>query len=169
MARVAQGALVDVGPFGRQPRALVFDLNPSRIVRRIEPAARGRPVEHILLRVPFDATVALEHPELNPDAVQYGVRPQLAALQRLASLSTPVLFVWGERTVAVRIDALDIREQFFDANLNPLRATARIDMRVTREAPGFFTRWLAQIQQADNEQIDGLARRALVPAQFDER
>lgn len=169
MARIAQGALVDVGPLGRQPRALVFDLNPSRIVRRLEPAARGRPVERIHLRVPFDATVALERPDLNPDAALHGVRPQLAALQRMARLSPPVLFVWGERTVAVRIDALDIREHFFDANLNPIRATARIDLRVTREAPGFFTQWLAQIQQADNEQIDELARLALVPAQFDER
>ena len=49
------------------------------------------------------------------------------------------------------------------------RATVRIDLRVTREAPGFFTRWLAQIQQADNDQIETLAQRALVPAQFDER
>ncbi len=169
MARVTQGALVDVGPFGLQPRALVFDLNPGRIVRRLEPATRGRPIERIHLRVPFDVTVALERPELNPDAVQHGVRPQLAALQRMSGLSTPVLFVWGERTVAVRMDALDIREHFFDANLNPLRATARIDLRVTREAPGFFTQWLAQIQRADNEQIDDLAQRALVPAQFDER
>jgi hypothetical protein len=169
VARVAQGALVDVGPFGRQPRALVFDLNPSRIVRRLEPATRGRPVERIHLRVPFDVTVALERPDLNPNAVQHGVRPQLAALQRMAGLSTPVLFVWGERTVAVRIDALDIREQLFDTNLNPIRATARIDLRVTREAPGFFTQWLAQIQRADNDEIDDLAQRALVLAQFDER
>ena len=169
MARIAQGALVDVGPLGLQPRALVFDLNPNRIVRRLEPATRGRPVERIHLRVPFDATIALERPDLSPDAVRHGVRPQLAALQRMAGLSTPVLFVWGDRTVAVRIDALDIRENFFDANLNPIRATARIDLRVTREAPGFFTQWLAQIQQSDNEQIDDLARRALVPAQFDER
>jgi hypothetical protein len=169
VARIAQGALIDVGPFGRQPRALVFDFNPSRIVRRLEPAPRGRPIEHIHLRVPFDVTVALERPELNPDAVQHGVRPQLAALQRMAGLSTPVLFVWGERTVAVRVEALDIREHFFDANLNPIRATARIELRVTREAPGFFTLWLAQIQQADNEQIDELARLAFVPAQFDER
>jgi hypothetical protein len=169
VARIAQGALVDVGPLGLQPRALVFDLNPSRIVRRVEPAARGRPVERIHLRVPFDATLALERPDTNPDAVQHGVRPQLAALQRMAGLSSPILFVWGERTVAVRIDALDIREHFFDANLNPIRATARIDLRVTREAPGFLTQWLAQVQRADSEQIDDLAQQALVPAQFDER
>jgi hypothetical protein len=169
VARVAQGALIDVGPFGLQPRALVFDLNPNRIVRRFEPATRGRPVERIHLRVPFDVTVALERPDLNPDAVQHGVRPPLAALQRMAGLSSLVLFVWGERTVAVRIDALDIREHFFDSNLNPIRATVRIDLRVTREAPGFFTRWLAQIQQADNDQIETLAKLALAPAQFDER
>jgi hypothetical protein len=169
VARVAQGALIDVGPFGLQPRALVFDLNPNRIVRRLAPAARGRPVEHIHLRVPFDVTVALERPDLNPDAVQHGVRPPLAALQRMAGLSSPVLFVWGERTVAVRIDALDIREHFFDANLNPIRATVRIDLRVTREAHGFFTQWLAQVQRADSEQIDDLAQQALLPAQFDER
>ena len=169
MARVAQGALVDVGPLGLQPRALVFDLNPNRIVRRLEPTTRGRPVERIHLRVTFDATFALERPDLSPDAVQHGVRPQLAALQRLAGLSSPVLFVWGDRTVAVRIDALDIREHFFDANLKPIRATARIDLRVTREATGFFTQWLAQVQRADNGQIDDLAQLALVPAQFDQR
>jgi hypothetical protein len=169
VARVAQGALIDVGPLGLQPRALVFDLNPGRIIRRLEPAARGRPVERIHLRVPFDATGSLERPELNPDAVHHGVRPQLAALQRMAGLSSPVLFVWGARTVAVRIDALDIREHFFDTNLNPIRATARIDLRVTREAPVFFTQWLAQIQRADNDEIDDLAQLALVPAQFDAR
>jgi hypothetical protein len=87
----------------------------------------------------------------------------------MAGLSSPILFVWGKRTVAVRIDALDIREHFFDVNLNPIRATARIDLRVTREAPGFFAQWLAQVQRADSEQIDDLAQQALVPAQFDER
>jgi len=40
---------------------------------------------------------------------------------------------------------------------------------VTREASGYFTQWLQQIQRDDYDQFDDLAQRALVPAQFDGR
>jgi len=165
MARVSQAALVTIGPLGREPEALVFDLNPHRVLRRIERGPGRRLTERIFLRVPFDATVALEHPEANPAAAQHGVRPQLSALQTMQKQDAPLLLVWGERTVAVRIDALDIREDLFDSHLNPLRATARIDLSVTNEAPSWMNPWHVKVQRADAEQTADLAKLAFVPAQ----
>jgi hypothetical protein len=41
-----------------------------------------------------------------------------------------LLFIWGARMQLVRMDALRIREQEFSPALEPLRAVARIDLRV---------------------------------------
>lgn len=108
----------------------------------------GPAVETWKFDAELDATDQLDAPS------PHGVHPQLAALelllqppsariraeQALAALGTleiaPVetplaLFVWGKnRVLPVRLTELSITEEAFDPDLNPIRATLSIGLRV---------------------------------------
>lgn len=115
---------------------------------------KGPPVETIRLEAEIDATDQMEFPEQNPDVALYGIQPQIATLETMiypesslllknngmaaagmleivpaeASLS---LFVWSKsRIVPFRLTSLNITEEAFDTNLNPIRAKISLDMRV---------------------------------------
>jgi hypothetical protein len=114
----------------------------------------GPPVETIKLDAELDAADQLEFPNENPNTVQYGLHPQLAALETLvypqsaqiisdnnlamggtievAPMEAPLaLFVWSSsRVVPVRITEFGITEEAFDTNLNPIRAKVSLGMRV---------------------------------------
>ncbi|GAB4563054.1 MAG: hypothetical protein Tsb007_30220 [Rhizobacter sp.] len=115
---------------------------------------KGPAIETIKFDAEIDATDALEQPDQNANAVQYGVAPQLAVLEALVNRSVDemlainaesksgtleilppeaplVLFVWGaNRVVPVRLTDLSITEEAFDAALNPVRAKVSIGLRV---------------------------------------
>ena len=115
---------------------------------------KGPAIESIKLEAEIDATDALEFPEQNANALQFGIAPQLALLealvnpsvaelQTLAALSSSgtleivppeaplVLFVWGAaRVVPVRVTEFSITEEAFDPQLNPLRAKVSLGLRV---------------------------------------
>jgi hypothetical protein len=114
----------------------------------------GPPIETIKLDAEIDATDQLEHADKNPTTVQYGIQPQLAALEMLvypsssqivnednlaqagtievAPVEAPLaLFVWSAtRIVPVRVTDFSITEEAFDVNLNPIRAKVGLSMRV---------------------------------------
>jgi hypothetical protein len=114
----------------------------------------GPPVETIKLDAELDATDQLEAPNDNPTAVQFGLHPQLAALETLiypssaqiqsdntlamsgtievAPMEAPLaLFVWSaSRVVPVRLTDFSITEEAFDTSLNPIRAKVSLGMRV---------------------------------------
>ena len=93
-------------------------------------------------------------PDQNPDAVELGIHPQLAALETLVHpraddlqandalaaagalemlpLEAPLtLFVWSkQRVVPVRVTDLSITEEAFDLALNPIRAKVSLGLRV---------------------------------------
>lgn len=115
---------------------------------------KGPPIETFRLDAEIDATDQLEQPDQNPNATQYGIYPQLAALEtiiypsvsqlqnsnalaqsgvlEIAPMEAPLsLFVWSRnRVVPVRITDFSIVEESFDANLNPIRAKVSLTMRV---------------------------------------
>ena len=115
---------------------------------------KGPAIETIKFDAEIDATDALEQPDQNANAVQYGVAPQLAVLEALVNRSVAemlaineesksgtleilppeaplLLFVWGSnRVVPVRLTDLSITEEAFDAALNPMRAKVSIGLRV---------------------------------------
>ena len=115
---------------------------------------KGPPIETIKVEAEIDATDQLEFPKQNPNAVQFGIAPQLAALETivypttaqllannaLASLGTLeiapmesalILFVWSKnRIVPVRITEFSITEEAFDPLLNPIRAKISLGLRV---------------------------------------
>lgn len=115
---------------------------------------RGAGVETIKLEAELDATDALADPGANADAVEVGIHPHLAALEAMVHpladdlqandalansgvleilpLEAPLtLFVWSkQRVVPVRVTDLAVTEEAFDANLNPIRATVSLGLRV---------------------------------------
>lgn len=112
----------------------------------------GAPVETFRLDAYFDATDALGRGDETAQA--HGIYPQLSALALLIypstttvqqmeqllsqgqlevvpALSPELLFVWGKsRIVPVRVQGLEVQEQFFDANLNPIQARVTLTLRV---------------------------------------
>jgi hypothetical protein len=115
---------------------------------------RGAGIETIKLEAELDATDALAVPDGHADAVELGIHAQLAELElmvhpraddlqaneQLASsgvlevlpLEAPLtLFVWSKhRVVPVRVTDLSVTEEAFDTNLNPIRATVSLGLRV---------------------------------------
>lgn len=125
------------------------DANRSQALRLTGPA-----VETIKFDAAIDATDQLEFPDQNENATSAGIFPTLAALETMlypttgqleqqnaqasagtfsiAPAQTPLaLFVWSaHRIVPVRLTSLTISEEFFDANLNPIRAKVSVSLRV---------------------------------------
>src|SRR5271168_2993465 len=95
--RVLKGGLVLLDPvsFAVLPNGvIVMQYNPDTVTRTLKikgaeeggdrsEALRltGPPVETIKLDAEIDATDQLENPDQNPNTVQYGIFPQLAALE----------------------------------------------------------------------------------------
>lgn len=150
-------------------RVIALQYNPHSLTRSLqaqwyEPQAggdrserlriKGPPIESIKLEAEIDATDGLELPEQNQTMAQFGIQPQLAALEtlvyptstqleannQLASAGTleivpmeaPLtLFVWSrQRIVPVRITDFSITEEFFDTSLNPIQAKVNLGFRV---------------------------------------
>ncbi len=90
----------------------------------------------------LDATDQLEQPEKNQNTIANGLHPQLAALESImyppkgisGQTELPVaLFFWGpKRTVPVCLVSMQISEENFDTNLNPIRANIDLCMRVLK-------------------------------------
>jgi hypothetical protein len=113
---------------------------------------KGPPIETIKCTAEIDATDLLAAGDAN--TISYGIQPQLAALELLVyptsaelllnetlSLlgtieilpmeSALTLFVWSKtRVTPVRITDLEITEEAFDPQLNPIRAKVSLGMRV---------------------------------------
>jgi hypothetical protein len=115
---------------------------------------KGPPIETIKLEAEIDATDQLEFPDKNPNAVEMGLHPQLAALEMLIypksldlsknnklakggtleiiPMESPLcLFIWSKnRILPVRITEFSVTEEAFDTSLNPIRAKVSLGMRV---------------------------------------
>lgn len=166
--RLIRGGLVLVDPnSGRVQRVLAMQYNPDTLTRTLQPQAipdtqdrsqalrlKGPPVETIKVDAEMDASDQLEAPGQNPSVVQFGLGPQLAALETLlypasgqliannqlqsvgtleiTPIQSPLtLFVWSsQRVVPVRITDLSVTEEAFDPQLNPIRARVSLSMRV---------------------------------------
>ena len=204
--RTIQGGIVLVDPDSAVVvRVIVLQYNPETLTRSIQakgvaPEAgdrleafrlTGPPSETIKLEAEIDAVDQLEFPDQNPNAVQLGIHPQLAALEtivypssdqlqtnnNLASAGTLeiipaqsplVLFVWSKnRVIPVSITEFTITEEAFDPFLNPVRAKVSLGMRVlTTNDLNFDTRassiYMAYFQQ--KERLAGLNKEGTLSA-----
>jgi hypothetical protein len=148
-------------------RIIVLQYNPDTLTRTLQVQGvgaqgdrsealrlKGPAVETIKVDAEIDATDQLEQADQNPDAVQFGILPQLAALETIVypsvaqlqsnqslaqagtleiiPMETPlVLFVWTRnRVLPVRITDFSITEEAFDPALNPIRAKVSLGLRV---------------------------------------
>ncbi len=167
--RTLRGGLVLLDPAsGTIRRIIALQYNPDSLSRslqvqgagaeggdRSEPLRlKGPAVETIKLEAEIDATDQLEFPDRNPNVVQLGIHPQLAALEttihpasaqllannalagagtlEIVPMEGPLaLFVWSRsRVLPVRITEFSITEEAFDPALNPIRAKVSLGLRV---------------------------------------
>src|SRR6516165_2589408 len=168
--KIRKGAIVLLDPdqFTVLPNGIIIlQYNPDTVTRTLKikgaeeggdrsEAMRltGPPVETIKLDAEIDATDQLENPEQNQATVEYGIAPQLAALETMVypasaalqnnyalsqqgtleimPIMAPLsLFVWSAaRIVPVRLTDFSITEEAFDPRLNPLRAKVSLGLRV---------------------------------------
>ena len=136
------------------------------------------------LEAEIDATDQLELPDGNPNAVQSGLHPQLAALEtiiypssgkllqnnslaqsgtlEIIPMQAPLtLFIWSKnRVIPVRLTEFTITEEAFDVALNPIRAKVSLGMRVLNVNDLGFTNKggsLYMIYQQQKERLAAMA------------
>jgi hypothetical protein len=166
--RLLKGGIVLIDPrTSAVLRVIALQYNPDTLSRTLQVQAagesgdrlealrlKGPPNESFKLDAEIDATDQLEFPDQNRTTTQFGIFPQLAALEtivypasaqlqannglaqvgtlEIAAAEAPLtLFVWSRtRTLPVRITDFSITEEAFDAALNPIRAKISLGMRV---------------------------------------
>ncbi len=196
--RLVKGGIVLIDPnTSAVVRTIPLQYNPDTLTRSLQIKAlaeggdrsdamrlTGPPVETIKLDVELDATDQLEFPDQNPNATEFGIQPQLAALETIVyptsaqiqsnnSLSsagtleiipmeTPLtLFVWSKnRILPVKITELSITEEAFDATLNPIRAKVSLGMRVLSVNDLPFTHKGSSLFLSYQQQKENLAKKA---------
>ncbi|HTW25843.1 MAG TPA: hypothetical protein VME92_01845 [Acetobacteraceae bacterium] len=132
-----------------QPQSVGDQADRTEILR-----LKGPPIETISVSAEIDATDQLADPAANPVTLAAGIQPALSALELLVYPSSVELianealtllgtieilpmqsplavFVWNPlRVTPVRITSVEITEEAFDPNLNPIRAKVALEMRV---------------------------------------
>jgi hypothetical protein len=197
--KLLKGGIVLVDPeSGAVLRVVTLQYNPETLSRSFQVQAvgastdrsqalrmKGPAVESYKLDIVLTAADALELPDQNPDAVRYGLQPQLALLESLVHPESAQLlsnnqmassgtleilpmekpltvFVWSRTRVApVRVTDLGITEEAFDPELNPIQAKVSLGLRVlTVDDLGFDHRggslFMAYLQQ--KEKLAALSR-----------
>jgi hypothetical protein len=195
--RLVKGGIVLIDPnTSAVLRTIPLQYNPDTLTRSLQIKAlaeggdrsdamrlTGPPVETIKLEVELDATDQLEFPDQNANATEFGLQPQLAALEiivypssaqiqsnnSLASagtleiipMETPLtLFVWSKnRVLPVKLTEFSITEEAFDVNLNPIRAKVSLGMRVLSVNDLPFTHKGSSLFMAYQQQKENLAKK----------
>ena len=179
-------------------RIIVLQYNPDTLSRTLQPQTvkesgdraeamrlTGPPVETIKLDAEIDATDQLEFPDQNGTVVEFGIQPQLAALETivypassqllsnnslaqagmleiLPMMAALPLFIWSKsRIVPVRITDFSITEEAFDPALNPIRAKVSLGMRVLSVTDLGFDNKGGSLFMAYQQQKEQLAGRSL--------
>jgi Contractile injection system tube protein len=168
--KLFKGAIVAVAPTTNTILSTIaFQYNPETLSRTLQPQSAGEaqgnrsealrlegaPAESFKLEIELDATDQLEKAQNTKDpAVEFGVYPQLAALETLiyptsahvelnmgmadrgmleiVPMEAPMtLLVWGsKRVLPIRLTEFSITEEAYDINLNPIRAKVSLGLRV---------------------------------------
>lgn len=167
--RLLKGGIVLLDPSsGAVQRVIALQYNPDTLSRTLQVQAhgsdagnraealrlKGPPTETITLEAEIDATDQLEFPDRHRNAGEFGIHPQLAALEtmlypasadlqsnnalagagtlEIVPMQAPLaLFVWSKnRVVPVRVTEFTVTEEAFDPALNPIRARVSLGLRV---------------------------------------
>lgn len=196
--RLIKGGIVLIDPnTSAVVRTIALQYNPDTLTRSLQIKAleetgdrsdamrlTGPPVENIKLDVEIDATDQLEFPEQNSSATEFGIQPQLAALETIVypassqiqannqlsssgtleiiPMETPLtLFIWNKnRVLPVRLTEFSITEEAFDPSLNPIRAKVSLGMRVLSVNDLPFSHKGSSLFMSYQQQKENLARKA---------
>jgi hypothetical protein len=167
--RIQKGALIGLDPFNPLASVTVFQYNPETLTRTLTPQTGGAqggataapgdplrlsapPVETLRFDIVLDASDQLE--KADGTAVEFGVLPQLAALEMLLypksayvianealllagvievippSAPLTVLVFGSHRVLPVRLTEFSITEELHDPELNPIHAKVTLGLRV---------------------------------------
>ena len=197
--RMIKGGIVLIDPdTAVVRRIIVLQYNPDTLSRSFQPQTvkesgdrseamrlTGPPVETIKLDAEIDATDQLEFPDQNRTVVEFGIQPQLAALETivyptssqllsnnsmaqagmleiLPMMSALPLFIWSKsRIVPVRITDFSVTEEAFDPSLNPIRAKVSLGMRVLSVTDLGFDNKGGSLFMAYQQQKEQLAAKSL--------
>ncbi|WP_456426014.1 hypothetical protein [Rhodocaloribacter sp.] len=193
--RLLKGGLVLVDPdSGATQRVIVLQYNPITLTRTLQAQSVGKnadrsqalrlsgpPVETYKIEAEIDAADQLEFPDQNRTVVEYGIYPQLAALETLVypesgklqsnhalanagtmeiiPIEAPLtLFVWSKRRVVpVRLTEFSITEEAFDPALNPIRARVSLGFRVLSVNDLGFDHTGGNLYMTYHQQLERLA------------
>src|ERR1700722_5383895 len=198
--RLVKGGIVTMDPDTSAIKSVIaLQYNPDSLSRTLQIQAmpggqdgvrvdvlrlRGPAVETIKVDAELDATDQLEFPKQFPNAVQYGLLPQLSQLEMLINptvetlqaddamanagtleiipLEQPLtLFVWSKsRVVPVRITEFSVTEEAFDPTLNPIRAKVSLGLRVLSVDDFPWAHPVTGLYMVYQQQKEALARRA---------
>jgi hypothetical protein len=157
LASVVNNQMDQIVNFQYNPESIKRSLSPQVTAGQApdhssEVRFTDAPQQKITFTAYFDAADALAAGDAT--ALSKGIAPQLATLERIiyptrkqvedrdkdrdqgvmevAPLLAPsLILVWGpNRTLPVRVTQVDITEDAFDANLNPIRATVALTIAV---------------------------------------
>ena len=174
--RIVAAGFVRLSGDGAIARIVGFRYNPDALSRRMEattvastpagsPAGSpAEPREVMSFRVVLDASDDLQ--EASAIAVEFGVRPQLAAIEQLMYASTrfpddTILLVWGKhRVVPVQVMELQIHERMFAPDLAPISADVDVTVRVLKTDDLGDRQNALRIWSAHLTEMDALAARA---------
>jgi hypothetical protein len=195
--RLIKGGIVLLDPGSSAVQGIItLQYNPDTLSRTLQSQAvelggqnrsealrlKGPPIETIKLEAELDATDHLE--TADETASQFGIHPQLAALESLvyptteqlqnaeqsaqkgvleiAPMEAPLsLFIWSRnRIVPVRITEFSVTEEAFDAALNPIRAKVSLGMRVLSVDDLGFAHKGGSLYMAYHQQKEQLAARS---------
>jgi hypothetical protein len=197
--RLLKGGIVLIDPdTSAVRRIVVLQYNPDTLSRTLQPQTvkesgdrseamrlTGPPVETIKLDAEIDATDQLEFPDQNSATVEFGIQPQLAALETIVypassqlisnnslaqagmleifpMMAALPLFIWSKsRIVPVRITEFSITEEAFDPALNPIRAKVSLGMRVLSVSDLGFDNKGGSLFLAYQQQKEQLAGKSL--------
>src|SRR5688500_4515492 len=195
--RLLTGVIVLIDPDSSAVRRIgVLQYNPDTLRRTLQPQTvkesgdrseamrlTGPPVETIKLDAEIDATDQLEFPDQNSATVEFGIQPQLAALETIVypasnqllsnnsiaqaggleiRLTVPELplLIWSQsRIVPVSITDFSITEEALDPALNPIRAKVGLGMRVLSVSDLGFENNGGRLLMADQQPKEQLAGR----------
>ena len=197
--RLVKGGIVLIDPnTSAVIRTIPLQYNPDTLTRSLQIKAlaeggdrsdvmrlTGPPVETIKLEVEIDATDQLEFPDRNPNTTEFGIHPQLAALETIVypssaqiqsnnalanagtleiiPMETPLtLFIWSKnRVLPVRLTDFSITEEAFDPLLNPIRAKVSLGMRVLSVNDLPFSHKGSSLFLSYQQQKENLAKKAV--------
>ncbi|MGA3006908.1 MAG: hypothetical protein ABSE59_03350 [Opitutaceae bacterium] len=169
-----------------QPQTIGDEPDRTEILR-----LKGPPIETIKCTAEIDATDLMAVGD--PITLEFGIQPQLSALELLVYPSSVdlilnealsllgtieivpmesalTLFVWSKtRVTPVRITELSITENAFDPQLNPIRASVSLGMRVLNvNDVGFLTPAgaLYMVYQIEKEGLAALSQVSAIAQLF---